>query len=106
MIAPFLYHEILKCGTDGGVRLNFPEMLICGNFSFGRLQEKLKNPLILSIAFFTASLAALIGVVIALLMEFQTVVAVLFTLLTTFDTVALIPLTTLLTVDFAALIGV
>jgi hypothetical protein len=40
----FLYQSTLKCGTDGGLRLNEPEMEKCGIFICGRLHSKLKIP--------------------------------------------------------------
>ena len=51
------YQLILKCGTDGGLSENEPEIDICGSFNFGRDQLNLNSPLILSIASLTAFLA-------------------------------------------------
>ena len=56
----FLYQSILNDGTRGGIRLNEPEMRMCGSLSLGNDQEKLKNPLIRSIALRTVSFALLI----------------------------------------------
>lgn len=74
----FLYQLMEKCGTDGGLIENDPEIDRCGSFKCGRLHEKLKADLILFIAFCTAVFAALIGVVIAFLIELKIDVAVLF----------------------------
>ena len=64
---PCLYHSIEKLGTEGGFRLKLPLILGCGSFRCGSDQEKLKNPFILSMAFFTVSLAVFIGVEMAVL---------------------------------------
>ena len=40
----FRYQSTLKCGTDGGLRLNEPDMEKCGIFMCGRLHSKLKIP--------------------------------------------------------------
>src|SRR5574344_1225572 len=37
----FLYQLMEKCGTEGGLMENLPEMEMCGSFSFGSDQEKL-----------------------------------------------------------------
>lgn len=100
MMPPFLYQLMEKCGTDGGAMEKDPVIERCGSFSLGRLQEKLKKDLILSMAPFTASLAALIGVSMAVLILFQMLVAVLFTALKAELTVLLIPSTTEEIVDF------
>ena len=50
MIPPVLYHSIPNFGTDGGFRLNEPEIEKCGSFNFGNDHSKLK-------AFFIASMA-------------------------------------------------
>ena len=42
MFMAFLYHSTLKCGMEGGFRLNEPDMEKCGSLIFGRLQLKLK----------------------------------------------------------------
>ena len=76
-----MYQSIEKCGTDGGFRLKLPVIFGCGNFSFGSDHVKLNFDLIASIALCTAFFAALIGVVIAFLIAFQTDVAVDFMLL-------------------------
>lgn len=57
MIPPVLYHSTPNDGTDGGFRLNEPDILKCGIFKCGNDHSKLKNPLILSIAFETAVFA-------------------------------------------------
>ena len=57
MMPPVLYHSTPNDGTDGGFRLNEPDILKCGIFKCGNDHSKLKNPLILSIAFETAVFA-------------------------------------------------
>lgn len=46
----FLYQEIPKLGTDGGLMLNEPLIEICGRLKCGSDQEKFMIPLILEIA--------------------------------------------------------
>ena len=52
-IAPSLYHEMLNFGMEGGSRLNLPVILKWGSLILGKDHLKLKNPLILLIAFLT-----------------------------------------------------
>ena len=93
MIPPFLYHEMERCGTLGGLIDRLPEMLKCGYLICGSCSlHPEKKPLILSSAPLTVFLAASIGVVIADLIPFHTEVAV-----------DLIPLNTEETVDFTLL---
>ena len=56
----FAYHCREKCGTEGGVKENFPEIPICGKLRCGKCQEKLNIFRILFIAVDTAFLALLI----------------------------------------------
>lgn len=67
----FLYQSTYSFGIEGGASENFPFIEKCGSFILGKDHLKLKNPFILSIAFFTKSLAALIGVVIAVFIPFH-----------------------------------
>ena len=110
----FLYQDMPKCGTRGGTRLKLPVMDMCGSFSLGKLQEKLKKPLILSIALRTASRAALIGVSMPFLMALKIDVTVslaafigfsiaVFTAENTVVTLDLIASTTVPIVDFMPL---
>ena len=62
---------MLKCGTDGGFKLNDPLIDGCGSFKYGNDQLKLNFDRIALIAFPTAVFAALIGVVIAVLIAFH-----------------------------------
>lgn len=77
MMPPSLYQSILMCGTLGGLKDSLPEMLKCGSLMWGSSSFKPeKKPLIASMAAFTFSLALSMGVVIAVLMAFHTLVAV------------------------------
>lgn len=97
---------MLKCGTDGGFKLNDPLIDGCGSFKCGNDQLKLNFDRIALIAFPTAVFAALIGVVIAVLIAFHVEDVADFTLFHTELIVDLIPLIADVTADFAALIGV
>src|SRR5699024_4744582 len=55
-IPPVSYQLIPILGTEGGFRLNLPEILNRGIFNLGKDQLKFIKPLILSIALPTASL--------------------------------------------------
>ena len=55
---PYLYHEMPKVGTRGGLKPHSPVMEMCGNFNFGRLHSNLKQFLIFSIPCATAERAA------------------------------------------------
>ena len=102
MIPPSLYQLTEKCGVDGGISEKCPQMLTCGNFRCGRLQEKLKKERILSMAAFTISLAFCTGFTIAVLIAFQVDVALLLIPSNTLEVVDLIAFQTLLIVVFTA----
>ena len=92
---------MLKCGTDGGFKLNDPLIDGCGSFKYGNDQLKLNFDRIALIAFPTAVFAALIGVVIAVLIAFHVEDVADFTLFHTELIVDLIPLIADVTADFA-----
>jgi hypothetical protein len=104
-IPPLAYQLILKCGAFGGIKEKEPDIEICGILSLGKLHLKLKKPLILSITFLTVFFAVSIGLVIAVLILFQTEEAVDFILFQTLENVLFIPLTILDNVFQAVLIG-
>src|SRR5699024_7111563 len=103
-IPPFSCQLIPNLGTEGGFKLNFPLMLKLGILSLGKLQLKLKNPFILSMAVLTASLALLIGFIIASLIPFQIFVTEVFTASNLLDMLVLIPSAVFDTVVLASFI--
>src|SRR5574344_939061 len=106
----FLYQLTEKCGTDGGLMENLPEIDTCGSLSFGSDQEKLNLLLMAWMALETVVLAVFIAFEILFLIEekmLDTVVLAtlkpleipLFTASTAPDTVVLIPSQTEDTLD-------
>ena len=90
---PLAYQSMPKCGTLGGAMLKLPEMDRCGSFRWGSDHEKLKNPLMESMTLRTVSRAFCIGVSMALLMEFHTLLTVSLAALNTLEIVSRIPFT-------------
>ena len=75
--------------------LKLPEMDRCGSFRWGSDHEKLKNPLMESMTLRTVSRAFCIGVSMALLMEFHTLLTVSLAALNTLEIVSRMPFTML-----------
>ena len=79
-IPPCAYHSIPRLGIDPFNKspIDHPAGLMakCGNGICGHLISKLKNPLIVSMIPLTVFLAVSMGVVIASLMPFHTLVTV------------------------------
>ena len=101
-IPPSLYQSMDRWGTLGGFRLKLPLILkwgslMSGSFSF----SPAKKPLMASTTRFTVSVAFSIGVVMAVLMAFQTVVAVVLMPLNTVVTLLFTPSKTPVTLAFA-----
>src|SRR5699024_5082740 len=79
IIPPSLYHSTPNFATLGGFKLDLPDFLKCGIFNLGNDKLKFMKPFILSIASLSVSFALFIGVVIADLSEFQTVLVFVLT---------------------------